>query len=189
MKKAFIASLGLLAGVIIVPTVLMPAIASTFNGGNQIRVAQNQQQPVQLVLAAEKRNVVLNANGEEKIAWNPLPSNSQVVPGNVLRYVLTAQNNTGRNMRNLIVSQPVPDGMVYVLQTATKSESANSVVDFSIDGGRTFSVKPVIPVRSLDGKVEDRPAPPEAYTHVRWNFGDTLPANSKEYVSYQVRVK
>ena len=193
MKKLLFGSLSLVATLVVLPIAsinMLPAIAnSSFNNQqqNNLRVVQAQQQPVALLLSAEIKKLSRDENGNEKISWNQLPP--QVVPGSILRYTVTAENNTSRNMRNLAVTQPIPDGMVYIMQSATKASATNSIVDFSIDGGKSFSIKPVIKVRGRDGKVEERPAPPDAYTHVRWNFGETLPANSRVQVSYQVRVK
>jgi uncharacterized repeat protein (TIGR01451 family) len=156
--------------------------------GTEPLLVQQQQQPVALTLSAELRQVRREANGQEQISWNPLPATARVVPGNILRYTVTAQNNTSRNMRNLVVSQPIPEGMTYLLQSAVAAKAAGATVDYSIDGGRTFTSKPTIRVRE-NGQVVERPAPAEAYTHVRWNFGEQLPANTRVVVSYQVRVR
>jgi uncharacterized repeat protein (TIGR01451 family) len=193
MKKLLFGSLSLVATLVVLPIAsinILPAIAnSSSTNQNNLRVAQTQQQPVALLLSAEVKKVSRDENGNEKISWNQLPPSSQVIPGSILRYTVTAENNTSRNMRNLAVTQPVPDGMVYIMQSATKASAANASVDFSIDGGKSFSPKPVVRVRGRDGKIEERTAPTDAYTHVRWNFGETLPASSKVQVSYQVKVK
>ncbi len=192
MKKLLFGSMSLVATLVVLPIAIFPAIANSSFGNqqqNNLRVVQAQQQPVALLLSAEIKKVSRNADGKEVVAWNQLPPSSQVVPGSILRYTVTAENNTNRNMRNLAVTQPVPDGMVYVMQSAIKASAANASVDFSIDGGKSFSPKPLVRVRGRDGKVEERPAPSDAYTHVRWNFGETLPASSRVQVSYQVRVK
>ena len=186
MKSILLASVCLLmAGTAAVPTVF----ASVSNPTSEpLLVQRPQQQPVQLLLTAELKQVKKDSQGKEVIAWSALPNNAQVQPQSIVRYTVTAQNNTNRNMRNLVVSQPVPEGMVYVLDTATKPTTKGGRVEFSIDGGKTFTEKPVIRVRE-NGRVVEKPAPAEAYTHVRWNFGEILPANSKQLVSYQVRVK
>ncbi len=186
MKRILSASICLLiAGTATVPRVF----ASIANPSSEpLLVQRPQQQPVQLLLTAELKQVKKDSQGKEVVTWEPLPNNAQVQPQSIVRYTVTAQNNTNRNMRNLVVSQPVPEGTVYVLDTATKPTTRGARVEFSIDGGKTFTAKPVIRVRE-GGRVVEKPAPAEAYTHVRWNFGEILPANSKQLVSYQVRVK
>ncbi len=193
MKKFEIKSLYLAVGAVVLPMLLLStAIASNTSSTNSavqdLRVAQKQQ-PVELLLAAEKRQISRDESGKDKISWNALPSNSQVIPGSVLRYTVIAKNNTSRNMRNLTVIQPIPNGMVYIIASATALNTSGAKLEFSIDGGKTFSVNPIIRVRGRDGKIEERPAPADAYTHVRWNFGESLPANSQLTVAYQVRVK
>ncbi|MDX2255922.1 MAG: hypothetical protein NW214_10425 [Pseudanabaenaceae cyanobacterium bins.39] len=191
MNKLLCGSLSLVATLSVLPIAGNMAIAnsSVNNQQGDLRLAQRQQQPVALLLSAEIKRLNRDANGKEVVVWNQLPPNSQVVPGSILRYTVTAQNNTNRNMRNLSVIQPVPEGMVYVMQSATKTNVANAMVDFSIDGGKTFSQNPQVRVRGKDGKIAQIPAPADAYTHIRWNFGDSLPASSISLVSYQVRVK
>jgi uncharacterized repeat protein (TIGR01451 family) len=193
MRKFEIKSFYVALGAVILPMLLLStAIASNNNPTNKsvpdLRVAQ-QQQPVELLLAAEKRQIIRDELGKEKISWNSLPSNSQVIPGSILRYTVIAKNNTSRNMSNLTVIQPIPSGMVYIIPSATALNAAGARLEFSIDGSKTFSSNPIIRVRGRNGQIEERPAPADAYTHVRWNFGETLPANSKVAVSYQVRVK
>lgn len=194
MRKFEIKSFYVALGAVVLPMLLLStAIASnigntTNNSVPDLRVAQ-QQQPVELLLAAEKRQIIRDELGKEKISWNSLPSNSQVIPGSILRYTVIAKNNTSRNMRNLTVIQPIPSGMVYIIPSATALNTAGARLEFSIDGSKTFSVNPIIRVRGRNGQIEERPAPADAYTHVRWNFGETLLANSKVAVSYQVRVK
>lgn len=199
MKKLWFGSVSLALGTLLLPIAInsmaiasssssQPSNFNNFGTVNDQKISQKQQ-PISLLLAAELKQVRRDQNGSEKISWNQLPPNAQVIPGSTLRYIVTAANNTDRNMRNLSVIQPVPEGMVYVMQSATKANATNASVEFSIDGGKTFSTKPVVRVRGRDGKVEERPAPADAYTHVRWDFGETLPANSQVQVSYQVRVR
>ncbi|MCS6942104.1 MAG: hypothetical protein NZ901_04585 [Geminocystis sp.] len=190
MRRLLLASIGL---VLTGSAAFGPAYASVAAGmpttAREVLIVQKQQQQaVQLNLVAELREVRKDESGKEIVSWNPLPNNAQVIPQSIIRYTVTAQNNSNRNMRNLIVTQPIPEGMVYILNSATKPAGKGAKVEFSIDGGKTFTERPVIKVRE-NGKIVEKPAPPEAYTHVRWNFGDTLPANSQVSVSYQVRVK
>lgn len=188
MRRLLLVSLGLaLTG----SAAVLPATAATVSPtatAREILIVQRQQQAVQLNLVAELREVKKDESGKEIVSWNPLPNNAQVMPQSIIRYTVTAQNNTNRNMRNLIVTQPIPEGMVYILNSATKPATKGAKVEFSIDGGKTFTERPTVKVRE-NGKIVEKPAPPEAYTHLRWNFGETLPANSQVSVSYQVRVK
>lgn len=59
---------------------------------------------------------------------------------------------------------------------------------YSINGGRTFAAAPTVQVR-VNGKSESRPAPTEAYTHVRWTLTSPLAAGATAKVEYQVKVR
>jgi hypothetical protein len=74
-----------------------------------------------------------------------------------------------------------------VLNTATAQSPARIV--YSIDGGKTFVAKPTVKVSLPDGKTEERPAPAEAYTHVRWLFDRELLPKTSSKVFYQVKLK
>jgi hypothetical protein len=74
-----------------------------------------------------------------------------------------------------------------VLNTAISESPANIV--YSIDSGKTFVAKPTVKVSLPNGTIEERPAPAEAYTHVRWLLGRELSPKSTSKVFYQVRVK
>jgi hypothetical protein len=66
----------------------------------------------------------------------------------------------------------------------------NGTVYFlEVPNGKTFVEKPIVQVKLPDGKVEMRPAPAEAYTHVRWNFGSSVNPKTMMAASYQVRVQ
>jgi uncharacterized repeat protein (TIGR01451 family) len=154
-------------------------------------VAQRSPQaaPVELELSAEKRQVIKDDAGQEKIVWQALKEAATVVPSDTLRYSLVAKNNSQQAMRNLVIPQPIAKGMVYVIGSATVPQNAGANVTFSIDNGKTFVAKPMVTVKRPDGKVETIPAPAETYTHIRWHFGETLPPQSTLQASYQVRVK
>ncbi|MGD1904863.1 MAG: hypothetical protein ACFB0C_02580, partial [Leptolyngbyaceae cyanobacterium] len=60
---------------------------------------------------------------------------------------------------------------------------------YSIEGGETFVAEPKVEVTLPDGTDEQQPAPAEAYTHERWDFGSTLVAADSIQVAYDVQVK
>jgi uncharacterized repeat protein (TIGR01451 family) len=120
--------------------------------------------------------------------WQGLTGNNVAAkPGDVLRFTLKAENKGDRPAKQLVLAQPIPQGTVYVLNTAI-SESPASII-YSIDGGKTFVAKPTVKVSLPNGTIEERPAPAEAYTHVRWLLGRDLSPKSSKKVFYQVRVK
>ncbi|NJN49655.1 MAG: hypothetical protein HC805_07670 [Alkalinema sp. RL_2_19] len=104
----------------------------------------------------------------------------------MIRYRLTGQNQGKAGARKLALTQPVPQGTAYVLNSV---EGQGTQAKFSIDGGKTFVANPTVTVKSADGQVATRPAPANAYTHVKWQFDQPIGANQQVNVAYQVEVK
>jgi uncharacterized repeat protein (TIGR01451 family) len=189
MKRVSIASLGAVA--LIAALTLsnqIPVVANIFQDG--AAVAQNAKKgQVQLRLKAEKKIVKTDAQGNRRVTWQELPNGAQVQRGEVLRYSVSGANNGEKAVNNLAINQPIPRGMAYVLNSATVNENTGAQITYSINGGKTYVKNPTVEVKLADGTVETRPAPDTAYTHVRWNFGKSVPGKSAVNGTYQVRVR
>ncbi|HEY0170275.1 MAG TPA: hypothetical protein VGB98_04425 [Pyrinomonadaceae bacterium] len=75
---------------------------------------------------------------------------------------------------------------VYVPGSA--SGNGSPAVSFSVDGGKTFSASPV--VRYVEAGVEKvRPAPLEAYTHIRFTWPNGFNPGDVRAVEYKARVR
>jgi uncharacterized repeat protein (TIGR01451 family) len=166
---------------------VMPSLASLQNRNSAIAQTAKQEAPVQLKLAAERKSTIATASGRTN--WKPLPQNASLHPGENIRYVVTASNVSDRLIKKLVVKQPIPKGSVYVLGSATLPKVNGAKLDYSIDGGKTYSEKPSIQVKLETGKSVTRPAPDSMYTNVRWSFGDNFSAKTVAYASYQVRIR
>lgn len=169
-----------------------PAIASLTSGIAQLfssstRLAQNIQQPkVNLLLVADLQQISRDSQGKQIVNWKPLGGKATVKSGDVLRFTVTATNAGGKAAKGLIITQPIRQGMVYTLNSATPVPGAT--LSYSIDNGKTFVTNPQIKV-TTNGKVEQRPAPAAAYTNVRWSFSQQLEANANVKTSYLVKVR
>lgn len=176
-------SIGVLAAaaVTVLPFVSQPVMASLQQAGATIAEAIQRPQ-VQLTLSAEKQ--VVQADQQ---VWQPLEGNVTVQPGEVLRYTVTGTNAGKAAAKKLVVTQPVPQQMVYRLDSASNSVAADVV--YSIDGGKTFTETPMVEVKLPNGETEMQPAPAEAYTHVRWQFPNNLDPEAQLAASYEVTVR
>lgn len=163
-----------------------PAQANFLEVGSNL-VKKLTRPEVKLNLAAHKRIVQVDKNGQEKITWQDLGGKAVVQPGDVLRYSITSSNIGDAAARNLVLNQPVPAQMSYVLNSA--GSNAGLRQSYSIDGGKTFSTNPVIKVKQADGSFLEKPAPAELYTHVRWASQGDLPPASNLVASYEVKVR
>lgn len=191
MKHRFfyLISLGLLLSAI-APLNGNPLLFSWIDAGATVAQSVLQRPQVQLQLSAARRQVERDRQGQEQVTWSPLAEQSTVVqPGDVLRYSLNSSNRGNRTAAKLVINQPIPQGMVYVPGSVKVPGSGAIAVTYSIDRGKTFVEQPTVQVTLPNGKTEARPAPPEAYTHLRFNFAQPLPPATTIKTSYEVRVR
>ncbi len=187
MKRKFMFGLGVAALVASAPFVSStPVFASLQEAGTAI--AQILTRPeVKLAMGVEKQVTVVDDKGQEKAEWQKLDGKVAVQPGDTLRYEVVSSNASDIAAEKLVINQPIPAQMTYVLGSAKGNASANAT--YSIDNGATFAAKPMVEVALPDGTVEMRPAPADAYTHVRWDFSDSLDQSEVVNVSHEVTVK
>ena len=187
MKRKFMFGLGVAALVASAPfAVSTPVFASIQEAG--IAIAQRITRPeVKLEMGVEKEITVVDADGTEKAEWQKLEGEAAVQPGDKLRYAVVSSNAGELPAENLVITQPIPAAMTYVIG----SEKGNTAADatYSIDGGATFVAEPMVEVTLPDGTVEMQPAPASAYTHVKWNFNEALGSSVAVNVSHEVTVK
>lgn len=151
--------------------------------------------PVRLVLQADKQTTVIDeSSGAERLVWQDLPESAQVLPGDMIRYELVAENKGAEPLEALVLTQPIPAQTIYVLGSA---KGSNSSITYSIDGGKTFVAKPTIALSedSSTGSEEgDRAlgtqqAPAEAYTHIRWSLREAIQSGAVVTGEFQVEVR
>ncbi|MBD1936284.1 DUF11 domain-containing protein [Microcoleus sp. FACHB-68] len=148
-------------------------------------LTQTPAKPVQLRLQAEKQTVIADENGKQKTTWQTLPASAVVQPGDIIRYTLRGENSTTSPVNNFVLTQPIPQQTVYILNSAAGLEAK---ITYSIDNAKTYLANPTIQETLPDGTIETKPAPAEAYTHIRWEF--TKPVNLPDIgATYQVKVK
>ena len=120
-------------------------------------------------------------------AWTTLKEGSPVAPGERILYRVDLSNLGDREARTPTAIGPVPAGTVLVLDTVTNG--AGVKVEYSVDAGKTFSLKPTITVTGKDGRPRTILAPVDRYTAVRWTWAAPLAASAATSVSYQVQVR
>ncbi|NJL63602.1 MAG: DUF11 domain-containing protein [Methylacidiphilales bacterium] len=188
MKRSYLFGLGAVAFIAIAPVVAqIPAAKNFFQSGVNAQNVQKQQQ-IKLQLDAEKEVITQNQQGKQNKSWQALKGKVSVQPGDVLRYTISGENISDKQVKNLTVNQPIPKGMEFVLKSAVGDVKSNSKVTYSIDAGRSFVENPTVKVTLPNGKVETKAAPASAYTHVRMQI-PSVEAKSVVKGSYQVQVK
>ena len=140
MRKGLIIGLGMLA-------LALPASAQL-------------QEPQALVITAEN----VTATEAERADADTGAS----IPGDVIEYRLDFTNLTDGAVSDVVLNDPIPDGLVFVPGSVTASRE-DVRVEYSIDGGASWSEQPTVEVE-VEGQTVTRPAPADAYTHVRWTI-------------------
>lgn len=107
--------------------------------------------------------------------------------GDKLTYTITYVNAGDAAARGATLVGPVPDGTVYVPDSA---QGEGAQVFYSINGGRDYHEPPLqYEVKKADGTTVKQEAPQEMYTHVRWVLTAPVPPGATGQVSYKVKVK
>jgi len=143
-------------------------------------------------VAEAKPNVVLklsgvlverDQSGAERIS---AVEKAQLKPGDVVRYVIVASNVGADPARNLVPVGQIPAGTAFQAGSASMKDAAH--VEYSLDGGKTWSSAPTIRVHTPAGDVVKK-ADPATYTSVRWIEDKPLAPKGSATFVYVVRVK
>ena len=111
--------------------------------------------------------------GDARHKTNP----KAALPGDVIRYRLTFTNLRSDSIRNVQFNDPLPTGLHYVAESAA-ADRDDVTVEFSIDGGRSWSTQPMIE-ETVDGRKVRKPAPTTMYSNVRWSVRGWLKPNAQ----------
>jgi uncharacterized repeat protein (TIGR01451 family) len=122
--------------------------------------------------------------GQEEL---PLEKAQAVGSGEVVSWNIVSHNAGNGSAHAYQTVGQIPKGTSFVEGSAKADGSA--AVTYSIDGGKTFTAKPVVAEKQPDGSMKQVVAPVSMYTQVRYEWADPLAAGGKLTASYQVRVK
>lgn len=133
-----------------------------------------------LVISASNRTAAAEA------ASGAARKDSTARAGDVLKYTLTFTNVVGRPIRGVELKNPIPAGLRFV-QGSAKATRTDARVEFSADGGKTFSPAPSETV-VIDGREVSRPVPAERFTHVRWFVAEWVQPRARVVAEYEARL-
>jgi uncharacterized repeat protein (TIGR01451 family) len=140
-------------------------------------------------LSAGRPEVKVSLTGavERKDELVPVERADMVKSGETLDWTMTSANTGSAPAYNYQTVGKIPPGTQFVANSAKAEGSA--IVSYSIDGGKTFSAKPMVDVRQPDGSLKKVPAPVDSYTQVRYEWADPLRENGKLTAAYKVRLR
>jgi uncharacterized repeat protein (TIGR01451 family) len=189
-KQVYAAAAMCLTAGVMMPFDGTPLVAKAINAGGTIvqKVVElkpiAQKTPVELVLSVE-RGTTQTLKGKTTMQWQTLDSKqAAVVPGNLLRYTLAANNHTTTPMKQFVMTQPVPQRTVLVADSVKLLDNVGASVTYSIDNGKTYSAQPMVQVQG-----KPQLAPIDSYTHLRIQPDRALAEKQPITAQYQVRVK
>ncbi len=185
MKRRLSIGLGVLAMAVAVPFASSTPVLANLQEAGEALVQNIFQAKVKLVLGGEKQVITTDAEGKQVITWEAIEGNVSVQPGDVIRYTLTSENAGDKPASDLVVTQPVPNKTSFV---ANSARANGAKLTYSIDAGETFSPEPMIEETQPDGSVKMVKAPVEMYSHVRWDYSESLDPMATVRAVYQVAV-
>ncbi len=106
----------------------------------------------------------------------------EVKPEDIIEYQIVVYNPTEKRFKNVFIKSPIPKGTEFI----ENSESPGAL--FSIDNGKTYEKPPVKYKVKENGKVVEKIATPDMYTHIGWNIKEIKP-KEKIKLFYWVKVK
>ena len=161
-------------------TALSFAVVLALTSGSA--AAQEERVPEALVVSA---TILTWEQGRPQAIDAPERNPNTVAPGDVVEYRLVFTNITGRPVNNIQFTDPLPEGMYY-LQGTAGADREDVDVEFSLDGGVSYSAQPMVEV-VVDGRTEQRPASPEDYTNIRWTVHGEVQPDARVAAAFQVR--
>jgi len=108
------------------------------------------------------------------------------IPGDTLRYVITASNIGTGLMKAPEIVDPVPAGVTYVAKSASGVETD---ITFSMNQGNSYMAwPPYYTVRNSKGILVKREATPEMISHIKWNISKNLNPGDSTIMEFLVVV-
>ena len=140
----------------------------------------------QATAAAAAPTLVVAARNTTAEAETARPARSTVLPNDRLIYTLTFTNPTGRTLKSVELKNPIPAGAHLVAGT-THASRADARVEFSADGGKSWSAQPMESVM-VDGAAAMRPVPAARFTHVRWTVTGSVAPQATVTADFEARI-
>ncbi len=122
---------------------------------------------------------------ENLTAAHATPARQGALPGDTLSFAITFTNPAKSAARNVVFSDPLPGGVVLLEGSARASAPAQ--VEYSTDGGRTWSARPEVEVQ-VDGRPVRQAAGAEAVTALRWTVPGPVAPGARVVAHFQARV-
>jgi uncharacterized repeat protein (TIGR01451 family) len=143
-------------------------------------LAAQSQEPKPLIISA------INKTAESaKAAGKERKDGAVARPGDVLGYSLAFTNRTSGRVNHVQFVDPLPKGLVYRTGSARADKAVR--IEYSIDSGKNWAVEPKVVVME-NGRRVVKPAPREAYSHIRWTVSEPLAPGAQVTAGFEAEV-
>lgn len=105
-----------------------------------------------------------------------------VVPGTEVVYVITYQNKGAKPAEKVVITNPVPKELEYIMVMPSVAK-----FDVSVDEGKKYDDLQRLNIKDSDGK--RRPARATDVTHLRWAIPSDVAPGKTGAVSFRARLK
>jgi len=128
-----------------------------------------------------KEEVVVDDTGTRVTRLIPV---ANAMPGEVLTFNISYTNEGDDEARDIVLTNPVPEHMLYKADSAT---GEGSRISFSVDGGATYGAPDSLSITGDDG--QKRKAIPSDFTHIRWQLVYPVAPGGSGAVSFKASLK
>jgi uncharacterized repeat protein (TIGR01451 family) len=112
-----------------------------------------------------------------------VPLSGLTKPGQRLRYTIVAKNTGDRSAESFVPMTKIPAGERFV------EGSAGAAAEYSVDGGKTWSRRPMVVVINPGGTSVQRAALPSEYNAIRWIGSPPIAAGARATFVYDIIVE
>jgi uncharacterized repeat protein (TIGR01451 family) len=167
-------------------TNLLPKVAGALLAGGLILTgvtwaaspsASSSATTKDLAISLTARKVIKQPDGKEKLL-----AADRAFPGEIIQYDALYVNQTARPLTRVSPTLPIPNGMVFVPNSATPPPA-----EASLDG-RSFQRIPIVrKVTTPTGEEKEEEVPATEYRALRWHAGD-LASGARTVVTARTRL-
>ena len=126
----------------------------------------------------QKEEVTVDDSGERQTR---LVDAATVIPGDEVIYTVTFENVSDEPAENVVITNPLPEEMVYVDGSAF---GPGAEIQFSVDGTNFAGARDLV----VTENGRQRPAVAEDFTHIRWVMGDEIDSGAQGLARFRARL-
>ncbi len=121
-----------------------------------------------------------SATGQKVIKREPL---SRALPGQEVLYVISYRNTGPKPAGNVVVDNPLPQGLVFV---GGSQAGGPARLEVSVDGGQRYGALNRLSVALKTGGT--RPATAADVSHLRWTLTELVAPGAQGQLSYRAKL-